>query len=83
MSWSPRDHRMLSGEKDAFSPSPPPESFADDVPIPSYAAGLEDYMDEDTWPLHAEKRLLQETGMMSGAQLARFGWLMRRGLNET
>lgn len=82
MSWSPRDHRMLSGEKHAFSPSPPPEHIDDDVPLPSYAAGLEDYMDDGVWPLHAEKRLLQQTGMMSARQLGSFGWLMRRGLTE-
>ena len=87
MSWAPRDYTH-QGQSTPTPATVPPQTFHDDEPLPTYAAGLEQYteegvLEEDDYQLPAWHRLeIRRQGYAHDRELARLGQWMRRGVRE-
>ena len=80
MSWSIRDYKTTQSER---AEGLPPPAILDDDPLPTYAAGLEDYDDEAPGTISLSQRQeLRRQGYLTEAQLDRWAHIMRRGVVE-
>jgi hypothetical protein len=86
LSWSLRDYRQQNQGEPQPETVPPPD-IHDDAPLPTYAAGLEQYTEDglldDEYQLPYWQRLeIQRQGYPTEQQLARISAWMRRGVQE-
>ena len=81
MSWSLRDYKNTSSSPD--KETLPPVAIHDDEPLPTYAAGLEDYDDDAPGTLsQRERQELRRQGFLSETQLDRWAQVVKRGVTE-
>jgi hypothetical protein len=78
VSWNPRDHLTQRGAETTRPAAPPPETFDDTDPLPTYVSAL-DVDEEPTIPLW-QRRALREQGLCLPEQLERWAKLLTRGI---